>query len=136
MLDLTKYSEQELEALRKAIVKEQRKREEKTFPYKVGDCFCKYDYNAVFLLKVINIGDNWFACEEIGIEDGIIDIYTWDYCYEDFEYCTSINPDFYTKVLNIIKEKQETVDKIIAKFDNNIAKILIELKNYVDCKRQ
>lgn len=40
MLDLVKYSDPELEALRKAIVKEQRKREEETFPYKVGDCFC------------------------------------------------------------------------------------------------
>ena len=40
MLDLTKYSEQELEALGKAISKELNKREEETFPYKVGDCFC------------------------------------------------------------------------------------------------
>lgn len=40
MLDLTKYSDQELEALKKAISKEQNKRAEKTFPYKVGDCFC------------------------------------------------------------------------------------------------
>ena len=39
MLDLTKYSEQELEALRKAISEEQGKRESKGFPYKVGDCF-------------------------------------------------------------------------------------------------
>lgn len=40
MIDLVKYSDQELEALKKAISKEQNKRAEKTFPYKVGDCFC------------------------------------------------------------------------------------------------
>lgn len=46
MLDLTKYSEQELEALRKAISVEQSKRSEIAFPYKVGDCFCDPEANS------------------------------------------------------------------------------------------
>ncbi len=40
MFDLTKYSEQELDNLSKSILKEQRERRRKNFPYKVGDCFC------------------------------------------------------------------------------------------------
>ena len=46
MLDLTKYSKQELEALRKAISKEERKRNSENFPYKVGDCFCDSEPNS------------------------------------------------------------------------------------------
>lgn len=46
MLDLIKCSDPELEALRIAIAKEQHKREEKTFPYKVGDCFCDCEPNS------------------------------------------------------------------------------------------
>lgn len=43
MFDLIKYSDQELEALKKAISKELNKRAEKAFPYKVGDCFCDFE---------------------------------------------------------------------------------------------
>lgn len=100
----------------------------------IGSCFCfKYE-DVIFLIKVINLKNALYVCEEISIEsDNTTDIYTSGYCYDDIKSYTYINPEFYTKVVNILKEKQEAIDKIIAKFDNNIVKILKELKDYVDC---
>lgn len=41
MIDLTKYSEKEIDDLVDAIYEERLRRLKENFPYKVGDCFCE-----------------------------------------------------------------------------------------------
>lgn len=74
MLELTKYSKQELETLKKAISEEQGRRESEKFPYKVGDCF------------VNNFNGSYSICRINAIKTRNVDI-TVVYCYNNELYC-------------------------------------------------
>ena len=118
MLDLTKYSEQELEALRKAISKEQGRRESKDFPYKVGDCFVSiYKGNySICRIDALNPGD--IGVTIITVHDDKLDCfksgYNYHVCVKD--WFVRINPqifDDYTDVISTISDlKQQFVNKI------------------------
>lgn len=131
MFDLTKYSEQELEALRKAIVKEQRKREEKIFPYKVGDCFCD--------CEPTSHGKTWtiVRINEINGQVGYTGIYinaTLDrnmfdsqMSFDYFKQCyrTPIDPS----VFNVFHENAKAIEELKNAFMTEVFKLRKEYAN-------
>ena len=131
MLDLVKYSNQELEALRKAIAKEQRKREEKAFPYKVGDCFCDCEPNSC--------GKSWtiVRIDEIDGQVGYTGIYinatldtnmfdshmSFDYFQKNYK--TPIDPS----VFDLFHENVKAIGELKSSFVNEAFKLRKNIKN-------
>jgi len=125
MLDLTKYSDQELEALIKAISIEQRKRKEKDFPYKVGDCFCDSEPNSC--------GKTWtiVRIDEIDGQVGYTGIYinaTLDtnmfnshtsFAYFQKNYKTPIDPS----VFDLFHENAKAIGELKSSFVNEAFKL-------------
>jgi hypothetical protein len=118
MLDLTKYSEQELEALRKAIYKEQEKRESKDFPYKVGDCFvsiCKENY---YICRIDALKPKSIDVTMLSVYNNHLNCFKTGYNYREFieEWLVRIDPkifDVYTDVTSTISDlKQQFINKI------------------------
>ena len=118
MLDLTKYSEQELEALRKAISDEQGRRESEGFPYKVGDCFvsiCKENY---YICRIDALKPRGIDVTMLSFHNNHLNCFKTGYGYRGFveEWFVRIDPkifDIYTDVTSTISAlKQQFVNKI------------------------
>lgn len=118
MFDLTKYSEQELEALRKAISEEQGKRESEVFPYKVGDCFVnayKEDYS---ICRIDALKPRGVDVTMLTVYEDELHCFKTGYDYRGFvkEWLVRIDPkifDVYTAVTSTISAlKQHFVNKI------------------------
>lgn len=130
-MDLTKYSEQELEALRKAISVEQRKRAEKEFPYKVGDCFCDPEPNSC--------GKAWtiVRINEINGQVGYTGIYinvtldrnmfdshmSFDYFQQNYK--TPIDPS----VFDLFHENAKAIGELKSAFMTEVFKLRKEYAN-------
>ena len=118
MFDLAKYSEQELEALKKAISEEQGKRESKDFPYKVGDCFVsvyKEDYS---ICRIDALKPGSIDLTMITVHDDKLYCFKSGYNYRGFvkDWFVRIDPkifDVYIDVTSTISAlKQQFVNKI------------------------
>lgn len=131
MFDLIKCSDSELEALRKAIAKEQRKREEKTFPYKVGDCFCDSEpHSGGKVWTIVRI-------DEIDGQVGYTGIYinatldanmfnsymSFDYFQKNYK--TPIDPS----VFDLFHENAKAIGELKSSFVNEAFKLRKNIKN-------
>lgn len=131
MLDLTKYSDPELEALIKAIVKEQRKREEKTFPYKVGDCFCDcepHSHGRTWTIVRINEIDKQVNYTGIYI-DATLDRKMFD-SYMSFDYfkqCYKTPID--SSVFDVFHENAKAIGELKSAFMTEVFKLRKEYAN-------
>lgn len=118
MLNLTNYTEQELEALRDAINEEQLRRKLEDFPYQVGDCF-------------IDVwGDNYFICRIDTINSlniGVTVIYNryndincgqTEYRHEQFikEWHNRID----SKIFDVYVDVTATISRLKQEFINKI----------------
>lgn len=118
MLDLTKYSEQELEALRKAISEEQGKRESKGFPYKVGDCFVSVYKENYSICRIDALQPRGIDVTMISFHNNHLSCFKSGYNYRGFveDWFIRIDPkifDVYTDVTSTISAlKQQFVNKI------------------------
>ena len=118
MLDLTKYSEQELEALRKAISDEQGRRESEGFPYKVGDCFVNVYKENYSICRIDALKPRGIDVTVIAVHDNQLHCFKTGYDYRGFvkDWFVRINPkifDVYTEVTSAISAlKQQFVNKI------------------------
>lgn len=131
MLELTKYSKQELETLKKAISEEQGRRESEKFSYKVGNCFFYKDtFGDRYLIKVTNHDyDNWFTCDEISIDNSKIDYYEVSYnSIYDCDDWEPLDSKVYDEILARVNAKEETINKIISEFDKQIRELCQGLK--------
>ena len=125
MLDLTKYSEQELEALRKAISKELNKREEKTFPYKVGDCFCDcepHSYGKAWTIVRIDSIDAQVGYTGIYInatlDKNMFKSHTSFDCFQQ-NYKTPIDPS----VFDLFHENDKAIGELKSQFIEQVFKL-------------
>lgn len=118
MLDLTKYSEQELEALRKAISDEQGKRESKGFPYKVGDCFVNIYKENYSICRIDALQPRGIDVTMLSVHDDKLFCFKSGYNYSGFveDWFIRIDPkifDVYIDVTSTISAlKQQFINKI------------------------
>lgn len=118
MLDLTKYSEQELEALKKAISDEQGKRESKEFPYKVGDCFVSIYKENYSICRIDALQPRGIDVTMLSVHDDKLCCFKSGYNYRGFveDWFIRIDPkifDVYIDVTSTISAlKQQFVNKI------------------------
>ena len=118
MLDLTKYSEQELEALRQAISEEQGKRESKGFPYKVDDCFVSIYKENYSICRIDALKPRGIDVTMLTVHDDKLYCFKSGYDYRGFvkDWKNRIDPkifDVYTDVTSTISAlKQQFVNKI------------------------
>ena len=125
MLDLTKYSEQELEALEAAIYKEQRKRNSEKFPYKVGDCFCDSEPDShgkawnIVRINEIN-GYVEYTCIHINATlDRNIFNSSMSFDYFKNNYKTPIDPS----VFDLFHENARAIRELKSAFVNEVLKL-------------
>lgn len=118
MLDLTKYSEQELEALKKAISDEQGKRESKEFPYKVGDCFVSIYKENYSICRIDALQPRGIDVTMLSVHDDKLYCFKSGYNYRGFveDWFIRIDPkifDVYIDVTSTISAlKQQFINKI------------------------
>lgn len=118
MLDLTKYSEQELEALRKAISEEQGKRESEGFSYEVGDCFVIAYKENYSICRIDALKPRGIDVTVIAVHDNQLHCFKSGYNYRGFvkDWFVRIDPkifDVYTEITSTISDlKQQFVNKI------------------------
>lgn len=123
MLDLIKYSEQELEALSKDINKELLERRLKNFPYKVGDCFCEFD-NANYIITRIDSLDKEVNYTAIHINKCLDrNKYTSSMSYNLFLY--SFKNPIDPKIFDIFSES----DKVVSNEKSKFVKQMLELRH-------
>ena len=118
MLDLTKYSEQELSDLKAEIIIEQGKRESKGFPYKVGDCFVSIYKEDYTVCRIDTLKPRGIDITMITVHDNKLNCFKSGYDYRGFirDWQVRIDPkifDVYTDVTSTISAlKQQFVNKI------------------------
>ena len=123
MINLSWYSDQELEELNKQIIKEQRRREKEDFPYKVGDCFinCKNCEIHICLIEEI---DTSVKTKNLYIDKTLkASTYETHYSFGFFqeEWKKSMDP----KVFELFS----TNNKAISALKSEFAKQIINLRN-------
>lgn len=130
MLDFTKYSDQELEALRKAISKEQNKRAEKTFPYKVGDCFCDFESGSggkAFTIVRIDEIDGQVGYTGIYINATLDrNMFNSHMSFDYFKQCYKTPID--SSVFDLFHENAKAIGELKSQFVEQVFKLRKKLK--------
>ena len=118
MIDLTKYSEQELEALRKAISDEQGKRESKGFPYKVGDCFVNIYKENYSICRIDALQPRGIDVTMLSVHDDKLYCFKSGYNYRGFVEDWSIRID--PKIFDVYIDVTSTISALKQQFINKI----------------
>ena len=106
---------------------ESRKLKPKT-EVKIGDCFYDKDEYGIYLIKITNFeGNDWFACDEIGIDKESIDCYETNYHIDAYSDWKPLNASLYESILALVKSREDAISKIKEQFDNQIRKLCQEL---------
>lgn len=98
---------------------------------KVGDCFFyKDELGSIYLIKVTEEeGNDWFACFEVSIEEGIANSYDVNYHIDHCSDWKSIDSKVYDKILALVNVKEDTVNKLASEFDKQIIELCSNLLN-------
>lgn len=129
---LNKLTEEELKLLDSItysdIKKELKSRKPKT-EAEIGDCFYTKEYSSIYLIKTTNFErDNWFTCDEIGINENGVDYYEASHYIDDFSDWEPLDASLYESISALINSREDAVDKVVEQFDNQIRKLCQELK--------
>ena len=110
------------------IKKELKSRKPKT-EAEIGDCFYTEEYSSIYLIKTTNFErDNWFTCDEIGINENGVDYYEASHYIDDFSDWKPLDASLYESISALINSREDAVDKVVEQFDNQIRKLCQELK--------
>ena len=130
---LKKLTNEELKLLgsitRSDIIEELESRKPRKLVINVGDYFYTKDsVGDASLIKITGIEDNWwFSCSEISVDRDVIDYYNVSYHIDDTSDWIPINGILYEKVLSLIIERGDAVNKVFEQFDNQIRKLCQEV---------
>lgn len=129
---LSKLTEEELHLLdnitHSDIKKELESRKPKHKTVEIGDCFYTKEYSSIYLIKTtIFERDNWFTCNEIGINEKGVDYYDASHYIDDFSDWKPLDASLYESISALVNSREDAVDKVVEQFDNQIRKLCQEL---------